>query len=92
MLLLQSIGCQTEKLSVRCQTCPHELLVRAVQNNKSYCHCSWLPPELNGKTPLLNTPHTLVTRLGEIKLTYLETSTLLASFHSTGRYSSEYRD
>ena len=49
------------------------------------------PPELNGKTPLLNIPYLLVTGVGEIKHTYLETSTLLASFHSTGRYLSEYR-
>lgn len=39
-----------------------------LQNNVGYCHCSWLPPELDGKTPLLKAPYTLVTGHGEIKL------------------------
>lgn len=37
-------------------------------NNTSYCHCSCLLIGIEGKVPLLKTPHTIDKGLGRIEL------------------------
>lgn len=62
-----------EKPSGRCGTPPLELLVRDVletpKTGQALAIALGGPPELDSKTLLLETPHTLVIRHGEVYLT-----------------------
>lgn len=54
------------------------------QNRKGNCHCSWLP-EHDGKTVLLKTLYTWVMSWRNKVVTDWEASSLLASFHGSGK-------